>query len=118
MCTKHFLRQKKHTFFVEASLSSSSFSESLRINKRDLKYSQRAFSPRPGMRKLLILTIIFHVVVGPNVTEKRNSQHPLSVAWSLHHVLGCVGIILNSFVLYMFVRERHTFIKIINVMIW
>ena len=38
--------------------------------------------------------------------------------WCLHPLLGLLGTIANSFVLYMFYIERDTFINSINVMIW
>ena len=49
---------------------------------------------------------------------RRNGEHPAATMWCLHPLLGLLGTIANSFVLYMFYIERDTFINSINVMIW
>ena len=41
----------------------------------------------------------------------------MSLAWSFHPVLGIIGTILNSFVLYIFVKERQSMVTLINIMI-
>lgn len=50
--------------------------------------------------------------------NKDKSLHPLAIPWALHYLLGVLGTFLNSFVLFLFVQERHGFVGAINVMIW
>ena len=52
-----------------------------------------------------------------NINQKK-SDHRMAFAWAFNPILGLVGTVLNSFILYMFYTERRTFIKPINAMIW
>ena len=45
------------------------------------------------------------------------SDHKLSFAWSIHPILGLLGTVLNSLVLFMFVKERQNMVTLINIMI-
>ena len=49
---------------------------------------------------------------------QKKSDHRMALAWAFNPILGLIGTILNSFILYMFYTERRTFIKPINAMIW
>ena len=47
----------------------------------------------------------------------KKSEHMFSLAWSFYPILGIIGTILNSYVLYMFVQERQNMISLINLLI-
>ena len=49
---------------------------------------------------------------------QKKSDHRMALAWAFNPILGLIGTVLNSFILYMFYTERRTFIKPINAMIW
>ena len=84
------------------------------------------------MKKILLVLLILIISSNQNFTyhqggnltsrmgtEKRaRSLHPLALPWALHHLLGVLGTFLNSFVLFLFVQERHDFVGAINIMIW
>ena len=70
---------------------------------------------------LIFLSFVYCSVVNDTSSEEtkpNKHDHTLSLAWSLHPLLGVIGTILNISVLVMFVSERQTFINIINLMIW
>ena len=46
------------------------------------------------------------------------SEHPLANAWMINSAIGVIGILFNSFELFVFYRERHMMINSVNVMIW
>ena len=78
-----------------------------------------------GTLTLVILLCSKSVVPNTNnvnenkaLVQKRNGEHQAATMWCLHPILGAIGTTTNSFVLYMFYIERHTFINSINVMIW
>ena len=48
----------------------------------------------------------------------KRSQHEMAKFWRLHFILSPVGIFFNGVVLYLFVGERKTLIKSINIMLW
>lgn len=71
------------------------------------------------MLKILLISLTLIVCINSsNETHRMNSNHPMSIAWSLHPIFGLIGTILNGAVLYIFIKERHTFIKIINLLFW
>ena len=75
------------------------------------------------MRATLIIIFIFPTIIlnvkclDSNNETSNKSDHKMSIAWSLHPIIGIVGTVLNSFVLYMFVRERQNMISLINLLI-
>ena len=50
--------------------------------------------------------------------HQQRNQHKMALSWRLHAILSPIGICFNGVILYMFVNERKTLIKPINVMIW
>ena len=48
----------------------------------------------------------------------KRSQHKMAKFWKLHFILSPVGLFFNGIVLYLFVGERKTLIKSINIMLW
>ena len=46
------------------------------------------------------------------------SEHPLANAWMINSAIGVIGILFNSFELFVFYQERHQMINSVNVMIW
>lgn len=50
--------------------------------------------------------------------EKLKSQHRMSGWWPYLSLIGMLGSILNSLVLYCFISERNNMVSSINVMIW
>ena len=72
---------------------------------------------------LIIILLLVGTSNSENVTtdyEKqfRKSQHKMAHYWSVQILFTPIGIGFNSFVLYLFVIERKTLIKSINVMLW
>ena len=55
-----------------------------------------------------------------NLTGDRRlkSQHLLSGWWPLLSLIGVLGTLLNSYVLFCFISERDNMVSSINVMIW
>ena len=49
-----------------------------------------------------------------SVSVRSKTDHHMSTAWSFHPIFGVIGTFLNLAVLYMFIKERHGFIRIIN----
>ena len=53
-----------------------------------------------------------------NITSfYRRSEHPMAKAWLIDSVIGTIGILLNSTVMYMIIKEKESMIKCVNVMI-
>ena len=72
---------------------------------------------------LIIILLLVGTSNSENVTidyEKqfRKSQHKMANYWRVQILFTPIGIGFNSFVLYLFVIERKTLIKSINVMLW
>ena len=70
---------------------------------------------------LLLFLLLDDCCAGNNSSqgiEKRKSDHRMALAWAFNPMFGLIGTCLNSFILYMFYTERHTFIRPINAMIW
>jgi len=70
---------------------------------------------------IFLLILLFISSHSKNVTLstsfKRN-QHKMSSCWRLHSLLCPIGIGFNGIILYLFIDERKTLIKSVNVMLW
>ena len=77
---------------------------------------------KPNKRLLLLLLTLMLVdaLGAENSTglEQDETHHKMSFAWIVNPILGMIGTLLNSFILYIFYSERQTFIKPVNVLIW
>ena len=77
-----------------------------------------------GQEKIEVFSVSQHIVITMNETRATNTSeleqhHKMSIAWMFNPViLGLIGTIINSFILYVFYSERQTFIKPINFLIW
>ena len=74
---------------------------------------------------MFILFLLFTQINSDNSTISntkeqtlKRSQHEMAKFWRLHFILSPVGIFFNGVVLYLFVAERKTLIKSINIMLW
>ena len=70
---------------------------------------------------ILLLIVCSHsenITVSMSGEYKTRNQHKMAVFWRLHSVLSPIGICFNGVILYLFVDERKTLIKSVNVMIW
>ena len=73
---------------------------------------------------LFITCLLFVPFNSSNVTvstiaeNQSRSQHKMAEFWKFHFILSPIGIFFNGVVLYLFVDERKSLIKSINVMLW
>ena len=79
-----------------------------------------------GRKTVFIFFLLFVQSQANNITipedfkeeyQLRN-EHKMALYWKLHSILSPIGICFNGVILYMFVDERKSLIKSINVMIW
>ena len=52
-----------------------------------------------------------------NSSERKEWQFKAWL-WSYNIVVGLIGSVLNSYILYIFISERHSMITSVNAMIW
>ena len=52
-----------------------------------------------------------------NGTDKM-SHHTFSDFWMGESFIGSLGVIFNGFILYLFIVEYGTLVKVVNIMIW
>ena len=113
------LQQKFINFFVNLiKLLQINSEESTRVLKSNFKVSNlHSRGVVDSNMILIILMLMLDIACADNSSHTRNN-HRLSFAWTFNPIIGLVGTILNSFILYIFYSERQIFIKPINSLIW
>ena len=80
--------------------------------------------PKMNIKSVFFILLLIVCSHSENITVsmygeyKTRNQHKMAVFWRLHSVLSPIGICFNGVILYLFVDERKTLIKSVNVMIW
>ena len=80
--------------------------------------------PKMKTKTVFFILLLFVCSHSENITVsisgeyKTRNQHKMADFWRLHSVLSPIGICFNGVILYLFVDERKTLIKSVNVMIW
>ena len=71
------------------------------------------------MIAILYFTILIVPTLAGNVslTPRPLSEHPLHKGWLCCTPIGFVGFILNSLVLFIFIKERSSLVTSVNTMI-
>ena len=74
-----------------------------------------------NMIAFLYFTILIVPTLAGNVsvslTPRAMSEHPLHKGWLCCIPLGVVGVVLNSLVLFIFIKERSSLVTSVNTMI-
>ena len=74
-----------------------------------------------NMIAFLYFTILILPTLAGNVSVSLNlrpmSEHPLHKGWLCCTPIGVVGVILNSLVLFIFIKERSSLVTSVNTMI-
>ena len=72
-----------------------------------------------NMITFLIFSIIILQATGKNVSQTTSSisEHPIHKGWICCSIMAGVGVILNSLVILIFIKERSNLVTSVNAMI-